>query len=249
MNRLRGTTLVELLVGLLLSAIAMAGAVATLAQGQQAWRDADRTARLHERAQYVFATLEPELQMSGYFGASLQPQVIPSGNPTALSSCGSGIVVPLLPAVRVLEGGWPLPCAPQGQGIKPGTDILVLRRASTRITADQGALQLRDNSLQSQGRDLLVRIYYVANAADGDPLTPALRVKSLTAVAGQPAFVDTEVMPGVEDLQVDLLPAAAAPRSASVRLRLRPDAGQGASGHAMQFLVVERRFSFRNAVS
>lgn len=249
MKHLRGAGLVELLVALLLAAIAMAGALATLGQGQRAWRDAERMARLHERAQYVFATLEPELQMAGYFGANLQPQVHPAGNFAALASCGRGTVLPLRPAAQVIENGWVLSCSPQGRGMKPGTDILILHRASARITPDLGALQLRDNPQHPEGRDLLVRIYYVSNGADGDPLTPALRVKSLTAVAGEPAFIDTEVMPGVEDLQVELLPDDSAPRSVHVRLRLRPDADEAVPGDAVEFLAVDRRFNFRNAIS
>jgi hypothetical protein len=50
--------------------------------------------------------------------------------------------------------------------------------------------------------DLIVRAYYVAADSVERPGVPALRVKSLTSVAGNPAFVDTEVMPNVEDLQV-----------------------------------------------
>ena len=80
--------------------------------------------------------------------------------------------------------------------------------------------------------DLLTRFYYVATDSDGAPGMPSLRVKSLGSVGGRPTFVDTEVMSGIEDLQVELridggyvepdaLPAAAVVRGVRLWLRVR----------------------------
>lgn len=246
---MRGTTLVELLVGLLLAAIAAAGTLGALSHVQRVWRDAERLGRLHERAQYVFGTLEPELQMAGYFGSRPQPELGTASPGAILSTCGSSTVLPLQPAVRVQQDRWSLPCPPQGGGAKPGSDVLILRRASTRITAPDGALQLLDSTTGAGLRNLVVRIFYVSRAADSDPRTTALRVKSLSAIAGVPAFIDTEVMPGVEDLQVELLPHDNAPRSVRVLLRIRADAADVRAGETPPELAVERRFSLRNAAS
>jgi hypothetical protein len=246
---MRGATLIELLIAMLLAAIAVAGALTGLAQAQRAWRDAERLARLHERAQYVFGTLEPELQMAGYFGsgASRQLNLDPATATGGLTSCGTGIVTPLQPALRIMRG-WSLPCPPNGDGVMPGSAVLLLRRASTRVSdVPDGALQLIENAAPLQLRDVFVRIYYIARSADGDPRTPALRVKSLTAVAGEPAFIDTEVMPGVDELQVDLLPDAAAPRLAHIRLRVRADAADTRLGETPPTLTLDRRFTLRNA--
>ena len=61
-------------------------------------------------------------------------------------------------------------------------------------------------------RDLIVRTYYISRNSNNRPGLPALRVKSLSRVGATPAFAgvdddtglnaDIEVMPGVEDLQV-----------------------------------------------
>lgn len=249
---MRGTTLVELLIAMLIAAIAVAGALTGLAQSQRSWRAAERTARMHERAQYVFATLEPELQMAGYFGASDAPQLNrdPSSTPGAQLTCGTEALLPLQRAVQVLKGAWSLPCPAQGSGARSGSDVLILHRASTRIaSAPDGALQLADDAATPALRDLFVRIYYVAKASDGDTRTPALRVKSLTAVAGVPAFIDTEVMPGVSGLQIELLPDATAPRSVHVRLQVLPDAADLHGGESLPGLMLDRRFSLRNARS
>ncbi len=52
-------------------------------------------------------------------------------------------------------------------------------------------------------RDLEIRSYYIANDSVGREGWPALRVKSLTESRGAVQFRDEEVMPGVEDLQVE----------------------------------------------
>jgi type IV pilus assembly protein PilW len=52
-------------------------------------------------------------------------------------------------------------------------------------------------------RDVEVRRYYVANNSVERAGWPALRVKSLTESGGAAQFRDEEVMPGVEDLQLE----------------------------------------------
>jgi hypothetical protein len=52
-------------------------------------------------------------------------------------------------------------------------------------------------------RDLEVRTFYIANNSVGLAGWPSLRVKSLTEAAGAAQFRDEEVLPGVEDLQVE----------------------------------------------
>ena len=96
-------------------------------------------------------------------------------------------------------------------------------------------------------RDLIVRNYYVARGADGDRDTPALRVKSLTAVSGNPAFVDTEVMAGIEDLQVSTLPLNEPPRSIQVTLGVRADAADTRVDERLAHRRYTRHFSLRNA--
>jgi hypothetical protein len=53
-----------------------------------------------------------------------------------------------------------------------------------------------------QIRNFAVRAYYVSRDSVGRNDFPALRVKTLTRVGTVASFVDDEVMPGIEDLQV-----------------------------------------------
>jgi hypothetical protein len=87
----------------------------------------------------------------------------------------------------------------------------------------------------------------VARSADEDPDTPALRVKSLTSISGHPAFVDTEVMPGIDDLQIELLPDVSSPQLAIVTLGVRTDTADQRTGETPRRLTVTRHFRLRNA--
>jgi prepilin-type N-terminal cleavage/methylation domain-containing protein len=258
----RGFTLVEVLVAMLLFALLGAAGFTAWARGNSAWREASLTQLLHERAQYVFAALEPELQMAGYFGQSPPPAPLTAAAiPLAAQDCGLALIQRLERAVEV-AAAYALPCAARGGGAMNGSQQLTVRRASAQPAAAAtgraqwlgglaaGQLTWNETALAPpaavERRDLLLRVYYVARAADGDGATPALRMKSLTSVAGQPAFVDTEVMPGVESLHALLLPDAAAPRSVRLTLTLRPDQADSRGGQVRR-LTLTREFALRNA--
>ena len=57
---------------------------------------------------------------------------------------------------------------------------------------------------ESEIRDVEVHSYYVAKNSVARSGWPALRVKQLTESGGEAQFRDEELMPGVEDLQVEL---------------------------------------------
>ena len=57
------------------------------------------------------------------------------------------------------------------------------------------------NGPQAEVRDLVVRAYYVSSGSSRAQ-TPSLRRKSLVGGATGPAFMDEEIMPGVEDMQI-----------------------------------------------
>jgi len=104
-----------------------------------------------------------------------------------------------------------------------GADTLTLRRVETEASPPEaGRIQLYASRLAAGANQLmfadgqvpgsldkdhrvhnfLVRAYYVARDSVGQNGFPALRVKTLTRSGTVAAFVDDEVMPGIEDLQV-----------------------------------------------
>ncbi len=294
-----GYTLVELLIGLLLGSIATAGTLNAYARGRASYVTQEATNRLSERAQYVLSALEADLQLAGYYGLQGSANIRRGTVPAPAETCGSGMVTRLERPIEVTDNAYSLACAPQSGGVVAGADALTIRRASAQTaqpetgrlqlltsltTADAG--QLLDSGTlppgvvlstgQTELRELIVRHYYVARQADGSTAArgePALRVKSLTRVAGAPTFVDTEVMPGVEDLQVTLgyrvtapggtavlrfltpdaaLPSAS-PVAVRVSLRLRADAADphyrdALYGDAWRRLQVTRSYALRNPV-
>lgn len=278
-------SLIELMMGLLLTSVASLGAFTAWAQGRARYESAQTLGRLQERAQYVFSTLEPELQLAGFYGvqgASLLPQPI---EPASASSCGAGQATRLLAPVETSRG-YALACTPQQPGAVADSAVLTVRRASAQsATPDAGRMQVL-TSLEhpaargvivdgvlpagvtlkpgiTELRDLIVRSWYVARESDGngDPTEPALRVKSLTRVAGQPRFVDTEVMPGVEGLGVQLgvrdgaLPGQvrwieageSSLGAAVVAVKLTLHLRSGPQVRPVRHLSVTRSFAVRNA--
>jgi hypothetical protein len=259
-----GITLVELLISMTLVATLSAGGLTAYARANATYRTQSAQQRQYERAQYVFGTLEPELQMAGFFGAAGSPAALAAnGVPASAAGCGVDVVARIDRPVEErssLAAG----CVARS-ALQPGSEALIVRRASAHpavpragralwVVMDHAGAgsQVIWNGVLPPGpppaelRDLIVRLYYVARSADGDAAMPALRVKTLTEVAGAPAMVDTEVMPGVESLQVDLLPPAA-PQSVRVSLRIRADAADAGTQNAGRVLSVTRHFRLRNA--
>jgi hypothetical protein len=121
-------------------------------------------------------------------------------------------------------------CDPYQRRAQLGTDTLTIRRVETRSSLPEAnRLQVyasRNSSLSEQllfadgtapgaldddhrVQNLVVRTYYVARDSVGQRDFPALRVKSLTRSGTSAVFDEDEVMPGIEDLQVQLGIAAA----------------------------------------
>jgi hypothetical protein len=155
-----------------------------------------------------------------------------SGLPAGAHDCGINFAVDLGRAVqgsdnqyRIGEGARDcVPTATAG-GARVGADTLTVRHASlATATSRAGRLQLYSAAMSSlqplllfadgrapgpldadhEIRDLEIHTYYIANNSVDRPGWPALRVKSLTESRGAVQFRDEEVMPGVEDLQVEL---------------------------------------------
>jgi len=153
------------------------------------------------------------------------------GLPSGAHDCGSNFAVDLALPVQGSNNAFRTgidarDCAPTASagGARAGADTLTLRHASLDTTAPHaGRLQLFARRLESQGlvtlfadghapgpldansevRDVEVHTYYIARSSVGRPGWPALRLKSLTESRGTMQFRDEEILPGVEDLQVE----------------------------------------------
>jgi hypothetical protein len=156
-----------------------------------------------------------------------------AGLPAGAHDCGSNFAVDLgLPVEGsnnvFATGRDARDCAPTASagGARAGADTLTLRFASVETAAPHaGRIQLYSRRLAALDfvelfadarapgplsadaavRDLEVHTWYVANDSVDRRGWPALRMKSLTESRGAAQFRDEEVLPGVEDLQVELV--------------------------------------------
>jgi type IV pilus assembly protein PilW len=160
------------------------------------------------------------------------PRLEVAGLPAGAHDCGSNFVLDLELAVQGANGRWPASrsardCEPTrtAGGARAEADTLTVRHASLGTTSPlAGRLQMYTRKHESHAggvlfadgiapgvldadaeiRDVEVRSYYVANNAVARSGWPALRVKELTESGGKAQFRDEELMPGVEDLQVEI---------------------------------------------
>jgi type IV pilus assembly protein PilW len=245
-RRVRGLTLIELLVGLTISSLIIVGTVFVYSQSRTTYALNDRAARLQEYGRFALSVLEPDLQLAGYYGFSNNSsdlrymngaQEIPTsqlepkddaikGLPGAVHTCGNNFALDLITTVQGTENAYLTNASdckpPKDYKWQPGSDTLTIRRASTAaVTATKTKLQLYVNELKRSNQfifnndtapgpidarrevhDLVLHSYYVSNRSDGSDSTPSLRRKVLATDGTDPSIVDEEVLPGVEDMQV-----------------------------------------------
>ena len=146
-------------------------------------------------------------------------------------------------------------CAPtaSADGARAGADTLTVRHASLEPSAPARRTAAAVFASHSRARappvlfgdgrapgprrcdhevrDLEVRTYYIANSSVDRPGWPALRVKALTESRGAAQFRDEEILPGVEDLQVEMGVATHRRRRQRARPLRRAGFAAGARRH------------------
>jgi type IV pilus assembly protein PilW len=237
----RGLSMVELLVSLAIGSLLIVGAVFVYSQSRTSSTVSDTVARLQENARFIMSVMEPDVQLAGAFGYDNYPtDIVYAGAadtsiakmrqddvkftaaPAAAHACGKNFALDLVATVQGLENEYTLDCAAFGTGAAPGTDVLIVRRASpTPQPANAAILQLYTNRVTPPQklfsgavpgpidpgmldvRDLIVNVYYVSVDSDQRQNFPSLRRKWLGLDAGGNYVMnDEEIMSGVEDLQV-----------------------------------------------
>ena len=148
-----------------------------------------------------------------------------SGYAGTINQCGAMWAVKL-PAYIEATDSYTLGCAEHGTAVA-GSDTLTVRRVSTQpiavgaLGASAGQIKVQTSRVQgtlfasgtapagylpplSETRALVAHGYYVDQTSDERAGTPSLRRKQLDVAGGAPTIMDTQIVPGVEDLQVEL---------------------------------------------
>ena len=157
------------------------------------------------------------------------PASLGAGAAAAINQCGLNWGIDLLRYVEGSNNTYTLACGPGTDGTwatAPGSDSLTVRRASPGVIPQaqlanfSGAVKIQTSRVLSRvfsgaaipaGFDpdstrthqLLVRSYYVAPRSNASPNVPSLRRKSLSFNGANTLVEDEEIVPGVEDLQVE----------------------------------------------
>jgi type IV pilus assembly protein PilW len=152
-----------------------------------------------------------------------------SGFAGTISQCGAMWAVKL-PAYVEATDSYTYGCAALNNRPVAGSDTLTIRRVSTQViasgaplTASAGQIKIQTSRVQgtlfssatlpagylpplSETRALIVNGYYVDQDSDERADTPSLRRKQLDfdIATGVPVITDLQIVPGVEDLQVEL---------------------------------------------
>jgi type IV pilus assembly protein PilW len=250
-SRLRGFSLVELMIALAIGSFLIAGAIYVYSQTRNSYATSDSIGRMQEDARFAVSLIEPDIQLAGLYGFTNNyngVQLVAGGSTTnannmqqkngaapglnaSLLSCGRNFAVDLLMTVQGSDQDTgfllgPAANAPgPGSGCVTGTpvvtaDSLTVRHSTPVATPLQaGRLQLYALRLEPnvqtmfvngaapgalvfdmrEIRDLVVNTYYVSQNSDARAGFPALRQVSFGPAQ---TFVDTELVPGVEDMQV-----------------------------------------------
>lgn len=232
LTQAKGFNLVELLVSLVISLGLISAFLTLVHRNRVVFARNESMASLQDSARQALDTLARDLEHAGFSGFSPGGRFERvSALPPRVHECGTNYAVNLARPVQGTDNRYRaataaadcLPTATAG-GASASSDTLTVRYLSLETTAPHaGRLQAfsaarefmlpvrlfadghapgaadRDHHI----RDVEVRRYYIANNSVGRPGWPALRAKALTESGGAAQFRDEEIMPGVEDLQVE----------------------------------------------
>ena len=149
-----------------------------------------------------------------------------TGYGATINLCGAMWAIKL-PAYVEATNSYTLGCGAFGAGAVAGSDTLTIRRVSTNaiaagaLAACAGQFKIQTSRVQgtlfasgtvpagylpplSETRAVVVNGYYVDQDSDERAGTPSLRRKQLDVAGGAPTITDLQIVPGVEDLQVEL---------------------------------------------
>jgi len=219
-----GMTLIELMVALAIGSFLMIGAMTVFMQSRTTYRVTESVSRLQETARFAIDSLEPEIRMAQYWGLTSRAEKINGRltptDPAGMGppTCGNNWTINLIQAVQGSNNSYTWACAGSAP-VETNSDTLVIRRAGDDVvTPPNPAGQLAIVSSRYDGtlfntavtpagynpafseiHRLMVSGYYVQRQNPPGRPQPALRRKLLGTNG---LITDEEVIPGVEDMQV-----------------------------------------------
>ncbi len=221
--RARGVSLIELLVAVTIGGLLIFGATQVYVDSRATYEVNETAARLQETARYALSVIEPDVRMSNYWGLVKGAGIVigqaaqGAASTGVAQGCGNNFAHDLQRNLEASNNAYGFGCAAFGTGAVVTSDTLTVRRASAAIsTGTTGRLRVCSTRIfanlvtdagactaapAGQVNDLVVDAYYVDRDSTHRVGLPALRRHAL--IAGN-TFNSEEIIPGVEDMQVQL---------------------------------------------
>lgn len=224
-----GMTLIELMIAMLIGIFIVGGAVSMFVTATDSRDVNEDISRMQENARYAMDALKADLRLSGLWGktrelSNLDGYKGASGQLAAITGdCADRWYIDLENPIFASDDTNPYSATCLASAnYRAGTDIVVTRHVATDTSAslDAGVIYLRADagqgevfegstgavntySADAEDRRLISRAYYIRpyTFAAGDGV-PSLRRLTLSSDGTNPVIRDEEVIPGIEDLQV-----------------------------------------------
>lgn len=127
--RMRGLSLVELMVALGIGLVLLAGVIAVFVNSNSARSEAERTARQIENGRYALELITDDLRLAGFYGeTNLSSAAVPAALTDPCSVADSDWLAAMPVHVQGYDDGSGAPAC-VGTAVKSSTDIVAVRRA------------------------------------------------------------------------------------------------------------------------
>ena len=227
----RGINLIEIMVAMTIGLFLVLGATTLYISTKKTSDIDDTAARLQETARYAMSILESDIRMASYWGLnSSSSNFVNKSTRTTIGAasnstnyCGADYATDVDKYIEasntsyLSHNGSLLSCTPKDNTASSTSDSITIRRTiatdssssadgtKIQVCSTRTSITLIKNSsatcANGEIRDLITNGYYINQHSDQDSNTPSLRRKTLSA---GPSFIDTEIIPGVEDMQIEL---------------------------------------------
>ena len=226
----RGVNLIEIMVAMTIGLFLVLGATTLYINTKKTSDIDDTAARLQETARYAISIIESDIRMASYWGLnSSSSNFVNKSTRTTIGAsnstnyCGADYATDVDKYIEasntsyLSHNGSLLSCTPKDNTASSTSDSITIRRtiatdsasspdgSKIQVCSTRTSISLIKNSLATcangEIRDLITNGYYINQHSDQDNNIPSLRRKTLSA---GPSFIDTEIIPGVEDMQIEL---------------------------------------------
>lgn len=230
----QGITLVELMIAMTISLLLTAATFTVFLENRATARSMEIVARMQENARVALDIIGRDIKLAGYYGLTSNTDWLQgiNGSDNQLGKlagdCASRWYIDLATPIWAIDNTNPYAGCISSTDYQANTDILVIRRASTvaadvagdpatyvgkvllRTSHSSGVIYLDPNNPPTvfsgnvEDREIFARAYYIRpNFVDSDAI-PTLVFENLQDGGTSPEVAAQELVPGVEQFQVQL---------------------------------------------